>query len=181
MTQERVKGFVVGSDPGAHGKKLWKIRVNENGHPLNSKKLIAFSGEKALASGLDVDFVIGSAKQTPVAVDVRILTVAQAELTSTRETRDEEVSDTFNLADYELDGSIDVFITPFTSPQKVQTEIKLAGGDENVIAFKSFTRDDLGDAFDLMCSLEFMQDSLEAFEEILTDVFKLGVTYRNGK
>ena len=172
---------MVGSDPGARGRLLWKIRVNQSGHPLNNTKLLVLSSEKALAPGLNVDFVIGSAfDQVPVAVDVRMLTIAQAELTSTRETKDEKAPDTFNLAAAELEGSVSVFITPFTSLQEVQHEIKLDGGDENVIAFKSFTEDDLGDAFSLMRSLAFIQDSLEAFEEILTDVFKLGITYRNG-
>ena len=62
MTDQRITGFVVGSDehPKDH-KKIWKVRINQRGHPCNGKKLVVASthNDIELADGVLVNFLIG--------------------------------------------------------------------------------------------------------------------------
>ena len=185
MAQARVKGFVVGSDQTSHGI-VWKVKVSEAG-PLQGKKLriASIHGDAALTPGLDVDFVIGSLSPDgttmPVAADVRIQTLAHIEPALSKpkqNTKDDTMSDTLNLFASELGGKISVYVTPQSSIEEVRRDIKDAGSeDENVVAFASFTRRDLGEAFDLLCGLTVMQEGMESLESLLTGVFKLGITF----
>lgn len=62
MTDQRITGFVVGSDehPKDH-QKIWKVRVNQRGHPDNGEKLVVAStrNDIELADGVLVNFLIG--------------------------------------------------------------------------------------------------------------------------
>ncbi len=62
MAYSRIKGFVVGIRDPNENKKVWKIRINQRGHPNDGKKFVVASthNEIELAGGLDVTFYIGN-------------------------------------------------------------------------------------------------------------------------
>ena len=81
MTDERMRGFVVGFDTRAENEKIWKVRVNQRGHPLHGRKFSVASTHEniQLADGLEVAFLIGDfgpGGKDQKAVDV-MLTSAQ--------------------------------------------------------------------------------------------------------
>lgn len=61
MTDERINGFVVGFDTYTEHEKIWKVRVNQRGHPHQGKKFVVASTHNniELAEGMEVDFFIG--------------------------------------------------------------------------------------------------------------------------
>lgn len=79
MAQDRVKGYVVGSDKKA-GKIEWKVKVKQEGHPWDGEKFIVVDTAEniQLESGMNVNFEIGwrpltGEKNQPIAKNVRFL------------------------------------------------------------------------------------------------------------
>jgi hypothetical protein len=62
LTDERIRGFVVGFDTHDESeKRIWKVRVNQRGHPSDGRKFVVASTHQniELAEGLEVAFMIG--------------------------------------------------------------------------------------------------------------------------
>jgi hypothetical protein len=82
MAQDRIKGYVLGSDI-ADGKKVWKVRIRDESSGLNGKKCVvsSVSDKCSLKKGLDVSFTIGSSQERGQAVllafDVEPIVVAE--------------------------------------------------------------------------------------------------------
>lgn len=79
MEIRRHKGYVMGFDNGARGKRTWKVRVKDPTSPHDGKKFVVASthGNLELAQGLNVNFAIGTVddeegQKVERAVDVRL-------------------------------------------------------------------------------------------------------------
>lgn len=61
MTQDRVRGYVIGKDK-ADGVLLWKVRVTDEFSPFLGEKLFVASVKDniSLAQGLEVNFIVGT-------------------------------------------------------------------------------------------------------------------------
>jgi hypothetical protein len=174
MTQERVKGFVVGLDQMPGGKKVWKVQIKQDGQPKLKMCVESVRDDVVLVAGLDVDFIVGTGsvgwRTIPVAVDVRLLTPAQV-----------DPPETINLFVSDMEGRINVFMTHLTSIEEVKNDVEDSG--ERVVAFVSLTEKDVGDkdiyaaAFGFLQAMSRTDDVRDSFELFLTHVFVLGATY----
>lgn len=183
-TQERVTGFVVGSDKGG---KEWKVRVKQEGHPQDGKKLPVQSVcvGTVLKPGLDVEFSTGAFDC--YAHDVEAMPQAEAERHQPRQTKTEPSEDVFtiNLAICEVaDRGIHAWFTGCESQQELEKE--LDSETERVVAFLHMDMDEiieaeqyngLAEGFAMFDAMTRLSGAREALEHFAKHLFQLGVKH----
>lgn len=62
MSNQRHKGYVLGSDIGSEGRQVWKVRVKDPTSSHDGQKIVVASvrGGLELARGLNINFAIGT-------------------------------------------------------------------------------------------------------------------------
>jgi ribosomal protein L34 len=184
MAQERVVGFVVGSDT-SQGREVWKVRVQKT-----KEKLVVASVHDniALAPGLNVSFLIGIFKErgqdVRKAVDVRILSETQGELKM--DIRPSDYDSVSLVVIQEEDGSRYVWLTSHESEQEAREWSDGMGGD-----FIQFSRFDIQDyegrildfdnavaGFHAINAISCIGGIDRALEQFLTLAYNLGCNSR---
>ena len=178
MKEQRVQGFVVGSKK-TDDRTIWKVRVKQEGHPLHDEKLVVFSTHEnvGLASGLDVSFLIGSIKNNPVAVDVKLeLMSFETQQPATKTVTEIEKPRTLNLMITEVEGDIFANFVGAESEDEAKSHLD---GDEQLVAFFQFEvggEFDTG-ALDALTGLiglhsEYEESICQQLERIITELVK---------
>lgn len=189
MTQERVKGFIVGSDNVA-GKVIWKVRADRSYvGPEAGKKFKVASFETgidfdSLKPGLNVDFELFKVGNEIKARSVRVIFEAQVAAQRSAED-DDEGAMRFMVTRMGEDGPVSVCYTVNESPEAALAEIRSAGSDdENVVDFITITPSILQklsvigfdeDVLGMVESLFRMDNTVQALEGILTAVYRAGL------
>ena len=175
MKEERIMGFVVGQDKAENGRIIWKVRVKQEGHPLNNQRLVVLSVHEnvQLATALDVTFLIASIKDDPVAADVK-LKLMSFELQQSLQENPLIQTQALNLMVTEVDGDVFVNFTGMESEDEIKRNID---GDEKLVAFFSFEVDGEYDkgALEAIIGLvgvmsEYEESICQQIEQILTVV-----------
>jgi len=177
MSQDRIKGYVLGSDI-AEGKKVWKVRIRDESSGLNGKKCVvsSVSDKCSLKKGLDVSFTIGSSQERGqtvlLAFDVEPIVVAE----KPEETK--AAGRSFCVAVTRYEGRLDVNLTWIETEEKFAQE--LCGCEEVVGIVKCEDRDfertvdcgedELAAGLDTIKALAGIPQTRDVLEQILSKV-----------
>lgn len=177
-TQERVVGHVVGSDL-RQGREIWKVR------PINGDKIVVASVHEnvALASGLDVSFIVGTFKDgeqsVRKAIDVRPLSETREELKAA--VRPSEYDSLSLVVMQHEDGERYVWLTDHETEQEAQA---WARGIGKPLDFARFNIGDFEDeivdfneaahGFAAINAISHLDGVGRALEQLITTAYQLG-------
>jgi hypothetical protein len=180
MTQEYVRGFIIGQD-SICGQVVWKIRVQQKGHPLDGKKCRVATTHEGFVpkQSQNVRFVLGSAREGGQTINLAY-DVSPATATESVDHHPEPTSsdETMNWFVTEVDGKLHVSCLGFRSVQEAQEEM---GEDEKVVAFIPFDISehvgeyddpDMVDAFILVQALQATTPTMQALERLITVIVR---------
>jgi hypothetical protein len=164
-TTVRCKGFIVGS---SNGGKKWAVRVKDEGHPLDGKKLnvATVCVGTTLRPGLDVIFDIRNNQATDV-----------EETVTTKSSKKKQSKDdsSLNFIACKLGSKYFVTWTSADSREEAQEQLIKDGGDEVVVDLLRFSPEDDGGNTTIISALMSSDGSfLETLEELLSKVYLLG-------
>jgi len=179
MAQERVVGYVVGSDI-SQGREVWKVK-SEDG---NKFKVASVHGDIALAPGLNVSFMIGTFKEgeqsVRKAVDVRLLSETREELRT--EAKPSSYDSLSLVVVREEDGN-----EPYVWLTSFETEQEARDWANGVGTFEGFAHFDIDDYSDVILDFGEAKEGFiainaisrltgvnRALEELLMLAYKLG-------
>lgn len=194
MTQERVEGYVVGSDT-IHDEQVWKVKVTTKGEYEGKKLRVAsVRGNIALCPGLDVSFLIGAfqgrnwQEEIIRAVDVTLIQKIQAGSKNGVKTQKRDITmsnsqERIELTITEYQGTLQVSLTGFGSEEEATKYYQVA--EDKLIDFLSirvedmdgktaFHRIDTDSAFGIISALTVHDQTRAVLEVILQAAFQLG-------
>ena len=193
MTQERVEGYVVGSD-AIHGEQVWKVKIRTKGEFEGQKLHVASTRDNfALCPGLDVSFLVGTfqgkdRQEVNKAVDVTLLQTIRAGSKNGVKTQKRDIpmsnsQECIELTIAEYEGELQVSLTGFGSEEEATKYYQVA--EDKLIDFLSirvedmdgktaFHRIDTDSAFGIISALTVHDQTRAVLEVILQAAFQLG-------
>mgnify|MGYP005854763643 CR=1 FL=1 len=179
---ERMKGFVIAQD-SVHGKSTWKIRIDQSGHELNSRKCraMSFHGDYEPKQSDNVDFVIGSKVEGGQTILLAHDVSPIVEVKDRTEVQSPQLSDAMNWIIIRTDdGQIYSSIVGVDNWEEIKKDYEDAG--EELVAFVPFrisehmdrAYDDPGieAGFDVVKSLGYVEPTRDALEKLVTTLIR---------
>jgi hypothetical protein len=189
MTQNRIKGFVVGYDRSG-GELLWTVRAKDRTSNHDGHKFAVASfhqGTMLTKSGVDVTFKVHSFGQEKELKAVNVSLGLKDPYES--EQCDEYRREPINFMLVEDGGNFYAMFTECVDEEDARATLKLSSDEAHLVTLLSYDpmllsqSDHLGfddetmDAFEIFRPMMYLRSTRNALEAIVTQAFKLGKTF----